>query len=135
MLDSLNRLKKQETYGLTHLAILVKDLKRTLAFYKEVFDAAVMYEEASWAQITTPGSHDIIVFEQSASPSVGKTGGIVHFGFRLREPGQIDEMVRRVKKAGGKIKEQGEFVAGSPYVFFFDPDGYEIEIWYEALPN
>ena len=35
----------------------------------------------------------------------------------------------------GVIREQGEFVPGSPYVFFKDPDGYEIEIWYEKLPS
>ena len=26
---------------------------------------------------------------------------------------------------------RSEFVAGEPYVFFTDPDGYEVEIWYE----
>jgi hypothetical protein len=31
----------------------------------------------------------------------------------------------------GKVREHGEFVAGEPYVFFADPDGYEVEIWYE----
>jgi predicted enzyme related to lactoylglutathione lyase len=128
-------MKEHQTYGLTHLAIHVKDVKRTLTFYKEVFDAQVMYEEKTWAQITTPGSHDIIVFEQSDEKSTGTTGGIVHFGYRLREPGHIKEMVRRITKAGGTIKEQGEFVPGSPYVFFYDPDGYEVEIWYEVLPD
>jgi catechol 2,3-dioxygenase-like lactoylglutathione lyase family enzyme len=128
-------MKKPETYGLTHLAIRVRDVKRTLAFYQEVFDAKVMYEEKTWAQITTPGNHDVIVFEQSDEKSIGKTGGIVHFGYRLREPGYLAEMVRRITQAGGEIKDQGEFVPGSPYVFFFDPDGYEVEIWYEALPD
>jgi predicted enzyme related to lactoylglutathione lyase len=80
----------------------------------------------------TPGSHDIIVFEESKSKEIGNTGGIQHFGFRLKEAAAIDEMVLRVQKAGGKIREQGEFVPGSPYVFFYDPDGYEIEVWFES---
>jgi catechol 2,3-dioxygenase-like lactoylglutathione lyase family enzyme len=62
------------------------------------------------------------------------TGGIQHFGFRLREIGDIKKMVKLIEEAGGSIKEQGEFVPGEPYVFFYDPDGYEIEIWYEQLP-
>lgn len=123
-----------ETYGLTHFAILVSDVRRTLQFYKDVFHAEVMYEEKTWAQVRTPGSNDILVFEQSSKKEVGRSGGIVHFGFRLREPGHITAMIERVKKAGGNIREQGEFVPGSPYVFFNDPDGYEIEIWYELLP-
>ena len=36
-----------------------------------------------------------------------------------------------MRKAGGTIKERGEFVPGEPYVFFVDPDGYDVEIWYE----
>ena len=125
----------QETYGLTHLAILVSDVDRTLQFYKDVFHAEVMYQEKTWAQVRTPGSNDIIIFEQSDNKHVGESAGILHFGFRLRDPRHITALVDRVKKAGGEIREQGEFVPGSPYVFFKDPDGYEIEIWYEKLPS
>ena len=39
-----------------------------------------------------------------------------------------------VQEAGGTIREHGEFVPGEPYMFFTDPDGYEVEIWYE-LPT
>ena len=63
----------------------------------------------------------------------GKTGGIAHFGFRLRDAKDIDEMAGRIKSAGGTIIDKGEFVPGEPYVFFKDPDGYEVEIWYELI--
>lgn len=43
-------------------------------------------------------------------------------------------MEEKIIKAGGTIKEKGEFVPGSPYIFFYDPDGYEVEIWYELIP-
>ena len=36
-----------------------------------------------------------------------------------------------VTAAGGVITDTGEFVPGEPYVFFKDPDGYLVEIWYE----
>ena len=36
-----------------------------------------------------------------------------------------------VRAAGGTITDTGEFIPGEPYVFFRDPDGYEVEIWYE----
>jgi catechol 2,3-dioxygenase-like lactoylglutathione lyase family enzyme len=123
---------KAKTYGLTHIAIAVKDLDRTLAFYQTVFDAEIMYKEPDFLQITTPGSHDIIVFEKRKAP-YGETGGIAHFGFRLRRPEDIEEMAKRVTDAGSTIIDTGEFVPGSPYIFFKDPDGYEIEVWYELL--
>ena len=123
-------MKKAKTYGLTHIAIAVKDLKRTLAFYQKVFDVEIMYKQDDFLQVTTPGSNDIIVFEEKKGP-YGKTGGILHFGFRLRKAADIAEITKKIKSAGGKIIDKGNFVPGSPYVFFKDPDGYEVEVWYE----
>ena len=126
-------MKRALTYGLTHLAIKVRNLKRTRQFYEAVLDMQVMYEEDDFIQLTTPGSHDILVFEKSRSTQTGKSGAIVHFGFRLRRPAAIQTVVSKIKKAGGKIIDNGEFLPGSPYVFFYDPDGYEVEVWYEWL--
>jgi catechol 2,3-dioxygenase-like lactoylglutathione lyase family enzyme len=121
-----------KTYGLTHIAIAVKDLNRALLFYQKVLDVEVMYHQDDFLQVTTPGSNDIIVFEKK-KVKYGETGGIAHFGFRLKEVRDIDEMTKRVAAAGGKIIEKGEFVPGEPYVFFKDPDGYKVEVWYELV--
>ena len=125
-------MKPAKTYGLTHLALAVSDLDRTLAFYQQVFDVEVMYKEDNFLQVTTPGAHDIIVFEKKKAP-YGQTGAITHFGFRLRHPDDIEEIIEKIKKANGIITSQGDFVAGSPFVFFKDPDGYEVEVWYEKI--
>lgn len=60
-------MKTAHTYGLSHIAIAVSDLDRTLAFYKNVFDVEVMYHKENFLQVTTPGSNDIIVFEKKKS--------------------------------------------------------------------
>ena len=86
-------------------------------------------------QLTTPGCHDILVFEKNEKIKAGASAGIIHFGFRLRDPGNMQTVLTKIKEAGGRIKDQGEFVPGSPYVFFEDPDGYEVEVWYELLPQ
>ena len=121
------------TYGLTHLAISVQDVRRTKKFYHDIFGMETMYDQEGFVQMTTPGCHDIIVFEEKRNSVVGHTGGIAHFGFRLKDAKDIDEMAKKVISAGGQILDKGEFVKGSPYVFFKDPDGYEVEIWYELL--
>ncbi|HXR79632.1 MAG TPA: VOC family protein [Saprospiraceae bacterium] len=123
------------TYGLTHLAISVRDVSRTKKFYHDIFGMETMYDQQGFVQMTTPGCHDILVFEEKKNSPIGNTGGIAHFGFRLKEPKDIDEMIKRIISAGGQIVDKGEFVKGSPYVFFKDPDGYEVEIWYELLPE
>ena len=124
--------KQTLTFGLTHLAIVVKDLAVTKAFYQAVFEMEVMYEEDNFIQLTTPGTNDILVFEKSKNVN-GNSGGIAHFGFRLREESGILSMEEKIISAGGKIISKGEFVPGSPYIFFKDPDGYEVEVWYELV--
>ena len=120
------------TYGLTHLAIAVGDLGRTLRFYSYIFDMRVMYQTEDMLQLTTPGCNDIIVFEKRDLHLVGQTGGIAHFGFRLRHSSDIENILKRIDVIGAKIVAKGEFVPGSPYVFFHDPDGSTIEVWHEA---
>lgn len=122
-----------KTYGLTHIAVAVKDIQRTLNFYQQVFDMEVMYHHDHFLQLTTPGAHDILVFEDNQPIETGYTGGIAHFGFRLKDPGDLEEIAGKVIEAGGTIIEKGEFVTGSPYIFFKDPDGYTIEVWFELI--
>lgn len=122
------------TYGLTHLAVAVRDIKKTLAFYTHVFGMEVMYHEEKMIQLTTPSAHDIMVFEEKPNAVTSDTGGIAHFGFRLRDPADIEYFTDRIRQTGSEIIASGEFVPGSPYVYFRDPDGYIIEIWYELVP-
>lgn len=108
----------------------VKDPERSLRFYEAVLGVVPVYREADFIQAQTPGSRDVLVFERR-SRAAGKSGGVLHFGFRLRRPSDIDGALAAIGAAGGTIREHGEFLPGEPYVFFLDPDGYEVEIWYE----
>jgi catechol 2,3-dioxygenase-like lactoylglutathione lyase family enzyme len=118
------------TYGLTHIALAVKDPERSLRFYRALFGVKELYRDEEQIQVQTPGARDVIAFERDAK-SAGKGGGIVHFGFRLTDPKDIDAAVAAAKRAGGKLLRRGEFGPGLPYAYVADPDGYEIEIWYE----
>ncbi|HJZ79486.1 MAG TPA: VOC family protein [Pyrinomonadaceae bacterium] len=119
-----------KTHGLTHIALAVRDPDRSLQFYKEVFGVREYFRDDSQIQVQGPGLHDIIVFEKAAAKA-GVAGGIAHFGFRLTTPDDIDAAVAEVERAGGKVLRRGEFAPGFPYAFVADPDGYEIEIWFE----
>ena len=121
------------TYGLTHLALAVRDLDRSAAFYRGVLGAVEVYRDGGFVQLQTPGSRDVIVLEKQ-SRNAGRSAGIAHFGFRLLSPTDIDAAAEAVRRAGGKVFEQGEFMPGEPYLFATDPDGYMVEIWYE-LPT
>jgi catechol 2,3-dioxygenase-like lactoylglutathione lyase family enzyme len=123
-----------QTYGLTHIALAVRDADKALRFYQAVFGVREIYREAGMIQVQTPGSHDVIVFEERRA-GFGEMAGISHFGFRLVDRRDIDAAAESIKRAGGKILDQGEFVPGEPYIFAADPDGYTVEIWYEGEPQ
>ena len=121
------------TWGLTHVKLAVRDVKRALKFYRNVLGVVPVYQESTFVQAQTPGSRDVLVFEQD-SERAGRPGGVVHFGFRLCDPADIAAAAKAVRQAGGEIIDEGEFCPGEPYLFFRDPDGYDVEIWYE-LPT
>ena len=123
-----------KTFGLTHIALPVKDLNRSLTFYQKIFGVKEMYHYPDFIQVQTPGSRDIIVFEKLKKKVTAPKNGF-HFGFRLPNPSDLKPIINKIKNAGGQIKETGVFVPGEPYVFFYDPDGYEIEIWFEKIPR
>jgi len=118
------------THGLTHIALAVRDPERSLEFYRAVFGVTEYYRDADTIQVQGPGPHDVLAFERRPD-SAGAAGGIIHFGFRLTRPEDIQTAIEAVERAGGVVTSRGEFAPGLPYAYVRDPDGYEIEIWYE----
>jgi hypothetical protein len=59
----------------------------------------------------------VLVFERKPREA-GKSGGVVHFGFRLKRPADISQALAAIRAAGGRVRDHGEFVPGEPYVFF-----------------
>lgn len=121
------------TRGLTHAALAVRNAERAFRFYQRVFGMVAVYRERGLVQAQTPGTWDVLVLEERRRRARG-SGGIVHLGFRLLDPADIEAAIAAVEDAGGEIVSRGEFVPGEPYVFCRDLDGYELEIWYE-LPT
>jgi catechol 2,3-dioxygenase-like lactoylglutathione lyase family enzyme len=115
---------------LTHIALSVRDPERTLAFYSAVFGVKEYFRDAATIQVQGPGPHDVLAFERRPA-TAGTPGGIIHFGFRLIAAQDIDAVVAAALAAGGTLISRGEFAPGVPYAYIRDPDGYEIEIWYE----
>jgi catechol 2,3-dioxygenase-like lactoylglutathione lyase family enzyme len=122
------------TFGISHIAMKVADLDRAVQFYEQAFGVRQYFRNETTAQVLGPGPADVMAFELDPD-GAGRAGGLIHFGLRLTSPDALDGVVEAVLAAGGRIKERGDFGAGQPYAFVFDPDGYEIEIWHEHTPH
>src|SRR5688572_31741157 len=101
----MQRINMVRTFGLSHIALGVRDVARSAAFYTKVFGAVEVYRQDGFAQLQTPGARDVLVLEEDAARA-GRAGGIAHFGFRLIDPNDIDAARQAVEAAGGKVLEQ-----------------------------
>ena len=63
------------TYGLSHIALSVADLDRSLAFYVAVFGVREYVRNDSSVQVLGPGPHDVIAFEKRPE-SAGVPGAL-----------------------------------------------------------
>jgi catechol 2,3-dioxygenase-like lactoylglutathione lyase family enzyme len=119
------------TRGLSHIALATADPHRTGRFYEQAFGCRVYWRDEDSVQVLGPGRYDVLAFERDPE-SAGKAGGILHFGFRLADPADIDAVVEQAVAAGATLLRRGDFGEGLPFAYVADPDGYEIELWYEA---
>lgn len=136
-----------KTFGLTHVAIAVSDPERSFRFYEQVIGAKLLaslegreaddLSDQDVVEFGTPGCNDVIVvFRTEDGATTGATGNLKHFGFRLMSEDDPDLIADAVERAGGTVLDKGRFKSsGAPYVFARDPDGYEIEFWFETQPE
>jgi len=116
--------------GLTHINLAIRDTERALRFYEQVFGLREYGRGDGLIHMQAAGRHDILTLAEDRG-TAGAVGGVAHFGFRLVDPNDIDRAITEVEHAGGRLLRRGEFAPGLPYVYVADPDGYEIEIWFE----
>ncbi len=120
-----------KTEGLTHIHLVVRDLERSLRFYRGVFGMEERFRDGPhMVFLNTPGSRDLITLNENPTEAslAGENGGVAHFGFRLVDPPDLDSAIAEVERAGGKLLSRGEHTPGVRYAYVADPDGYVIEL-------
>ena len=116
------------TQGLTHIHLIVSDVKRSLRFYRDVFGMQERFWDGpSMVLLNTPGSQDTITLKQHEAGDPVGAGGVAHFGLRLLNKSDLEAAIQAVIEAGGGLVERGEHQPGVPFAYVADPDGYVIE--------
>lgn len=117
------------TQGLTHVHLIVADLERSLRFYQQVFGMQEQFRDGpKMVFLRTPGAVDSITLNERPGDDRIGSGGVDHIGFRRAAGQDLDDAIRQVEAAGGRLVERGEHTPGSAYAYVADPDGYVIEL-------
>jgi DMSO/TMAO reductase YedYZ molybdopterin-dependent catalytic subunit len=135
------------TFGLTHLALGVKDPGRAFEFYRKVFGMVAVYRQPDFIQAQTPGARDLApaVLAQSAAPALTVAGDVTtpltltlaDLKAMPRTKIEIKEEARTIvyegvllgeilKRAGAPMGEALRGNALTTYVTATAKDGYQV---------
>jgi catechol 2,3-dioxygenase-like lactoylglutathione lyase family enzyme len=127
------------TTGFSHVATLTSDMARTIGFYKEAFEADVLFEMEArddhprMAILDLGAGTALNVFEVPVEEIIGERGrqggrgAIDHFGLAVDSLDTLHAMRDRLVDAGAEVGEVQQL--GPEWSLFFrDPDGMELEV-------
>jgi catechol 2,3-dioxygenase len=125
--------------GLGHIVLRIKDLESSIRFYESVLGLKLTSRSPRMAFFTAPEvenkSHELALMEmgpQIAPPEQNQVG-LYHFAWQLTTLGELERFHDHLLAKGVQIVGYGDHGI-SMGVYFLDPDGNEIEVFYE-LPR
>jgi catechol 2,3-dioxygenase-like lactoylglutathione lyase family enzyme len=113
---------------LNHININVRDIDRSVRFYREALGLEVeFWEGRKMVFLHSPGAKDTITLCQAEHDDPVGGGGVSHFGFSVGAE-NMDEAVAQIERAGGRLLRRGKHGGRFPFAYVTDPDGYTIEL-------
>ncbi|MEA3184427.1 MAG: hypothetical protein QOJ74_904 [Ilumatobacteraceae bacterium] len=127
------------TSGFNHVATLTADMARTVKFYRDAFEAELVFEMDAKGEhprmsiLDLGGGAALNVFEVPADEIIGERrrqghrGAIDHYALAVSSRDELEAVKERLVAAGAEIGEIHRL--GSEWSLFFrDPDGMELEV-------
>jgi catechol 2,3-dioxygenase-like lactoylglutathione lyase family enzyme len=117
--------------GIDHIALAVKDVERSVAWYKEVLGLERRHEDAwgNYPAMVGIGTTSIALFPvEGAEPKPSPRRDVLamrHFAFRT-DRANFDRARRELSDRGLSLEAQHHGISES--IYFHDPDGHEVEI-------
>ncbi len=110
--------------GLSHIALKVRDLKKTEDFYVGVLGLkSSVSHPPGMIFLTTPGSGDLLNFVKTTQrPRANQ--GLEHLGFKVTST-ELKKLEAKFAKAGLKIDGR----RGHTALYISDPNGYQLEYY------
>ena len=128
------------TAGLNHVATLTSNMKTTVRFYEQAFDATVLFEiekteHHPWMKVIDLGGGAALnVFEAPADTIIGERrrqggrGAIDHYALAVETLATLNTVRDRLLAAGAQEVGDIQQLGTEWSLFFRDPDGMELEV-------
>jgi len=114
--------------SIDHVNMKVKDLEKSVKFYKNLFGFEIKQEENA-NKLDAPSKiigNDTIKLCLYEIPDMSPEGGIAHFGFNIAN---FNEVIEKCKELGVEVLYGGIVDwEKSKSVYIVDPSGYELEL-------
>jgi len=114
--------------SIDHVNMKVKDLEKSVKFYKNLFGFEIKQEENA-NKLDAPSKiigNNTIKLCLYEVPDMSPEGGIAHFGFNIAN---FNEVIEKCKELGVEVLYGGIVDwEKSKSVYIVDPSGYELEL-------
>ena len=119
--------------GIRHIALRVRDIRRSVEFYTKIMKMRVEWTPDPDNVYLTSGSDNLALHqagtdrEDSSVPG----GNLDHFGFVVTKPEEVDEWARILESQGVVLAQSPRTHRdGARSIYFRDPDGNLIQLLY-----
>lgn len=117
--------------GLRHVALNVRDVRKSLQFYSTVLGMKLEWMPDDENAYLTSGHDNLALHKLPEGSEPGPVQTVHHIGFIVRQPGNVDEWADRVRSHGIKLAaEPKTHRDGARSFYFYDPDGLLIQLIY-----
>jgi catechol 2,3-dioxygenase-like lactoylglutathione lyase family enzyme len=117
--------------GLRHVALNVRDVQRSVAFYSDVLGMQVEWEPDPDNVYLTSGSDNLAIHKLPEGAEPGAVQSVHHIGFIVAKIDDVDAVAARVEGRGVELVYPLKTHRDGARSFYFrDPDGVLIQVLY-----
>ncbi len=126
-----------KAHYLGHVVFYVKDLERSLAFYRDLLgfkEVGRVFGGAAAALTSGRTHHELLLIQvgEAPGPMTGRRRGLYHIGIKVGD--SLDELRaarKELERAGIEIEGMSDHTV-SQSLYLRDPDGNEVELYVDA---
>lgn len=129
-----------KAHYLGHVVFYVKDLKRSLAFYRDLLgftEIGRIFDGKAAALTSGRTHHELLLIEVGEAPRTpsGRRLGLYHIGIKVGDSlAELRDAEQELKRAGVPIAGMSDHTV-SQSLYLKDPDGNEVELYVDADPK